>query len=113
MLWRPTNVAAAICQAFEPVSNHFGDATSILHLVAFEPDPHAELPRPHLRAGFDKRAVQKPTGGKIRAYLSGNPNLNARTLIMLATFFAVRRQDGWARRGGLSLALSAMATAAA
>jgi hypothetical protein len=27
------------------VSNHFGDATSILHLVVFNPDPYAEVPR--------------------------------------------------------------------
>src|SRR5579862_9343898 len=30
MLCRPTNVAAAICQALEPVSSHFGDGTNIL-----------------------------------------------------------------------------------
>src|SRR5580692_3480316 len=55
MLCSPTNVAAAICQALVPVSNHFGDGTSILHLVVFNPDPYAEVPP--LRAGFDKRAV--------------------------------------------------------
>jgi len=40
-----TNVAAPSAQALERYLTILVDATSILHLVVFSPDPDAEVPR--------------------------------------------------------------------